>query len=832
MPAPSTTDEFIELIRKSGVAEATALDAAVASLRSRGETPSDPAKLAEYFVRDGVLTNFQAEQLLQGKWKRFTVGKYKVLERLGAGGMGQVFLCEHKVMRRRVAVKVLPAAKAADPTALKRFYREAQAVAALDHPNLVRAFDIDQEDHIHFLVMEYVDGTNLQNLVANRVRRTGTALSVAEACHYIHGAAQGLQHAHETGLVHRDVKPGNILVDRAGNVKVLDLGLARFFHDQTDQLTQKFDESTLGTADYIAPEQVSDSHWADIRADLYALGGTFYFLLTGHPPFHEGTVPQKLIWHQSRQPKPVTDYRPDVPAGVVSIVTRLMAKNPADRYQTPAELIAALAPWVRIPVPPPSEDEFPRLSPAATVQGSGRVGASAAIRPNAGSLGEPSLSEVPTAAMPSPVFDPAAVWTAVAEETRTEGDTGLPRSANAARRPAPTAPPDKRRIGIALGSGLAVILVAGLVYWGTRGGNGPATNPTGDAGPKGPARLYVTKGPAGVDRSPVYPTLAAALAQARPHDTIVLLDPTLNEGPIRLGGSGKHGIHDLAIVSETGTKLTVWTVSGSKSAEAAIELIDVANVSIRGLSIQVGGTLPVGISVVGSCPGLDLDHLSVTHAAKTGIRFVNAAGDPAAPIRLAHFRVVSPTPSESGITFRAVHPLSNKNLRLSWGRLEGPGKQAVLVDGPVDDVELATTRISNWDSGVTMGPGLVSDSTFRLALTSNTFYGLKSSGLRVDGDIPLDVRADVAFKRNFFAKMPEVIRFNNSKSYNIPGLTQEDNARDKTTRAGRITFTTFEVSDTDLKNTDPQSDRFLRYSRESQLATAGANGTPVGVPPD
>jgi serine/threonine protein kinase len=212
--------------------------------------------------------------------------------------MGTVFLCEHTSMRRRVAIKVLPVAKAKDPSYLERFYREARAVAALDHPNIVRAYDIDQDEKLHFLVMEYVDGASLQEIV----KRAGP-LEPLRAAHYMCQAAFGLQHAHEAaGLVHRDIKPGNILVDRTGAVKVLDMGLARFFHDEEDVLTKKYDENVLGTADYLAPEQALDSHAVDIRADIYSLGATFYFCLTGKTPFSEGTVAQKLIWHQTRAP--------------------------------------------------------------------------------------------------------------------------------------------------------------------------------------------------------------------------------------------------------------------------------------------------------------------------------------------------------------------------------------------------------------------------------------------------------------------------------------------------------------------------------------------------
>lgn len=364
MPAPASSSELLELVRKSGLVEEKRLEAYLQKLQGAGPLPEEPGQLAGLLVRDGLLTQFQAEQLLQGRWRRFTLGKYKVLEKLGSGGMGQVYLCEHMLMRRRVAVKVLPTAKANDEAALQRFYREARAAAALDHPNIVHAYDVDQDESLHFLVMEYVDGISLQELV----KRIGP-LPPLRAAHYIRQAAQGLDHAHRAGLVHRDIKPGNLLLDRAGTIKILDMGLARFFHDEDDALTRKFEESVLGTADYLAPEQAVDSHSVDIRADIYSLGATFYFLLTGKAPFEGGNVAQKLIWHQTRQPRPIREFRSDVPEEIQAIIDKMMAKIPAQRYQTPAEVIAALTPWTQTPIPPPAEHELPNLSPAARGQG-------------------------------------------------------------------------------------------------------------------------------------------------------------------------------------------------------------------------------------------------------------------------------------------------------------------------------------------------------------------------------------------------------------------------------------------------------------------------------
>ena len=270
MPGPPVnTNEFLDLVHKSGVVDDKRLDAHVQRLKNAGLLPPEASKTAGVLIRDGFLTHFQADNIMQGRWRRFTIGKYKVLEKIGSGGMGQVYLCEHKLMRRRVAVKVLPTAKAEDDAARDRFYREARAVAALDHPNIVHAYDIDQDEKLHFLVMEYVDGANLQEIV----KRSGP-MDIGRACHYIRQAALGLEHAHQqANLVHRDIKPGNILVDRSGVVKILDMGLARFFDDEDDILTKKYDENILGTADYLAPEQPSIA-----TASIFALTSTAWAL--------------------------------------------------------------------------------------------------------------------------------------------------------------------------------------------------------------------------------------------------------------------------------------------------------------------------------------------------------------------------------------------------------------------------------------------------------------------------------------------------------------------------------------------------------------------------
>jgi serine/threonine protein kinase len=251
-----------------------------------------------------------------------------------------VFLAEHRRLRRRAAIKVLPTERSSKES-IERFYREARAVAALDHPNIIRAHDANHEGKCHYLVMEYVEGESLKDYVERR-----GALPPREASSYIVQVASGLQHAHERGLIHRDIKPANLLLDKTGTVKILDMGLVLFFQEEDDTLTQDLSRgAVLGTADYLSPEQALDCHEVDIRSDIYSLGVTFYTLLKGKPPFHDSRITQKLIDHQIKEPLPLHHLDPGIPRPLSDIVAKMMAKKPESRYQTPAEVIDALLPW-------------------------------------------------------------------------------------------------------------------------------------------------------------------------------------------------------------------------------------------------------------------------------------------------------------------------------------------------------------------------------------------------------------------------------------------------------------------------------------------------------
>lgn len=325
--------------------------------REVGPRHYESQTLARELVDRNWLTDYQAEHLMHGQVHDLLIGPYIVQQLLGEGGMGSVYKARHTTLGRIAAVKVLAKGALAKPDVVARFQREMKAVFQLLHPNIVMAYDSGQSRGTYFLAMEFVEGRDLSKLV----KQTGP-LPVGLACECIRQAALGLQHAHERGLVHRDIKPSNVVLtlgdaDAAGNrqplVKILDLGLARAIaggsEDHSSTMTQAGE--VLGTPDFIAPEQARNSHRVDIRADLYSLGCTLYYILAGQVPFPGGTLTEKLLQHYLDKPRPVRRLRPEVSAEVAQVLDRLMAKDPDDRFQTPAEAAWSLKPFARSDMP-------------------------------------------------------------------------------------------------------------------------------------------------------------------------------------------------------------------------------------------------------------------------------------------------------------------------------------------------------------------------------------------------------------------------------------------------------------------------------------------------
>ena len=304
--------------------------------------------IAGSLVKEGVLTPYQVRQVCSGDTQPLTLGQYRLLDELGRGGMGHVYKALHTIMGRMVAIKVISPELVKDPVAVEWFRREVRASTHLVHPNIVMAYDANEAEGLHFLVMEYVEGVTLDTLV-----KQNGPLPVEHTCALMRQAALGLQHAHEKGMVHRDIKPGNLLIPRPASdqppdvlVKIVDFGLARLQNKSTSETIQLRPQAgVLGTPDFISPEQSRDIHATDIRSDLYSLGCSFYYALAGRVPFPGETAVEKLIKHLMERAEPLEKVRSEVPPAVAAIVKKLMAKDPEARYQTPAELARELDTW-------------------------------------------------------------------------------------------------------------------------------------------------------------------------------------------------------------------------------------------------------------------------------------------------------------------------------------------------------------------------------------------------------------------------------------------------------------------------------------------------------
>jgi serine/threonine-protein kinase len=362
----------------------------LAKLRSRF---TDPRAMARELLQRGWLTPYQVNQLLQGRGNDLVLGQYILLERLGEGGTGQVFKGRHQGMSRVVAVKIIRRELLSDTEVLRRFYREIEVIGKMSHPNVIHAYDAGPIQQAHVLIMEFVEGTDLAALV----KRSGP-LDVWQACDYIYQAAAGLQHIHAHGLAHRDIKPSNLFLVTGKNpsnnsaedasdkttalspsgipgcIKILDLGLARLqpttINGEITGLLTPVGSLMMGTPDFLAPEQALDFHAADIRADIYSLGCTLFYLLTGKPPFPGGNLAQKLVKHQQMPLPPLDGFRNDVPAELVRVLNKMVAKQPGDRYQTPDALAADLAELLRqqdrsVPLTPRPRRMLARVGAAA-----------------------------------------------------------------------------------------------------------------------------------------------------------------------------------------------------------------------------------------------------------------------------------------------------------------------------------------------------------------------------------------------------------------------------------------------------------------------------------
>lgn len=455
----------------SGLISPTQLDYAARLAKHRLGTTATTVEvpervLADVMVEQSMVTRYQADQLAAGRTK-LTLGPYLVTDFIGQGGMGQVFKAVHQVMGRECAVKVLPLHRATVET-LTSFNREIRLQAKLDCPYLVRAFDAGQDGNVHYLVTEYVPGMDLRKLVKTRRK----PLPIHQAAGIIMQAAMGLEYAHQQGMIHRDVKPGNILVAPDGIAKVSDVGLAGFAYELSDDPRAG---KIVGTADYLSPEQIRTPLEVTSVTDIYSLGCTLYYAICGKVPFPGGDSAAKIRRHLSETPVHPRTFQPEVFDEFVDIIAEMMDKNPRERIQTCSEVIARLEPWagevgnltstrlIRGPwaAPPPSLEHSVELVDDGAFESTGLShDGSQTLR--SGELSESSLGVVPS---PSSVMPPPVQGSRIAPAA---GIVGKPSSSNPALS-GTMAPKAKFSSGMIVAMTIALIVPPALVIGGIIG---------------------------------------------------------------------------------------------------------------------------------------------------------------------------------------------------------------------------------------------------------------------------------------------------------------------------------------------------------------------------
>jgi hypothetical protein len=612
-------------------------------------------------------------------------GRYQLLEPIGQGGMGQVFRARDVGLGRQVAVKVLPAGKLSDRDAVARFRREALALARLSHPNIVQAHDSGQDGEQHFLVMELVEGRSLAALLAEQGKVAATT-----AADVGHQAARALEHAHRSGLIHRDVKPSNLLRTADGTVKLLDLGLARFLQDQVGDASLTRAGAGMGTPDYCAPEQCRNAHTADLRADVYALGCTLYHLIAGRVPFPGSSLSEKMEAHERREPPPIEELCPEVPGGLALAVRRMMAKRPQDRFQSMAEVAEALAPYV--------------------------AGSSL------------SFQEMRTTAM----------WDG--SRLATVGFRGKRRS--------------RSRLVLAFGAVLALLIAVGVASLGMRQGwfrgseaaagrdaaddqQSEDVKPTAEtkAATKKAAGVVVDEsGVLTVSRTPEgggkYRSIGAALKEVKAGQTIRVLDDGLYRESLALNIPGRFAGMTLEAVNGATLETTTAT--------SLIEIDGVANLTVRGFRLRAtdvtaGEKGAVLVLVQGRCPGLVLERLEAETNRKGSYNGIvlnrsdnAAAGQPPALVHRCAFREARIGVVLAGSLRDLSTPELVGGVRIQENTIENPARAGMWLQGSLREVQVVGNRI--WDAGEA-GFVLVQllPQTRRLLLANNTVFNSRAS---------------------------------------------------------------------------------------------------------
>ncbi|MBX3442750.1 MAG: protein kinase [Planctomyces sp.] len=785
----TTLDTFVATLERSELLDPAAIQAALSQWRA-GHPKGDEARhFAEHLCRTRQLSVWQAEKLLQGKHRGFHLGRYRLHSMLGKGGMSSVYLAQHTVMKRFCAVKVLPAKKARNPGYITRFHREARAVAALDHPNIVRAYDIDQSQdgalELHFLVMEYVQGKTLFELI-----RSSGPLPVAKAADYVRQASLGLEHAHRAGLIHRDVKPENLILDRQGVIKVMDLGLARFFESNEEQLTVHQDERVLGTANYCSPEQAIDSHSVDARSDIYSLGCTLYYLLMGHPPFNSGTLAQRLIAHQTREPPSISEKRLDVPEELIEIVRKMMRKRPEDRYASTGEVAEALDAFLKrfaaqkepaprpasAPVsgaatpessapaaPPPGDSDEFQIPDFEAIERARRGDETDTVleSPTPFRLDAPPASELErffeqisdsdsspstvhmsdgpfqesTAAPAAHPTDPVTPRPAAAGRAGRSSSSGLHRAARS--NPGGVDPARKQRQQLQAAGAVAITLLIGWLGLNLLG-NRPPARPAVSA-----ADRELTVGPTG-HFATVTEALDAIAARSLEARVIRLAPGATSTEAIRLNGKGRGAApRGLRILGDPDSPAIL---KPAHTGEPIAILADIEDLVISNVVFDAAGG-NVALRVSGFLVSSRLQDITVRGFLKTGIEAQNLDGFPDQEVRFERVTVQENRPEAVAIRCAATGADRTGEIDFQGVRLIGPLAAGIEFSGPAWNVSIERCILDRVGAGIRFAQ--TNQDVRGVTISQNTFHRCDTGVLFVG--LPAGDSGPVEILRNLFA---------------------------------------------------------------------------------
>jgi len=725
--------------------------------------------------------------------------RYRLLEKLGEGSMGAVFKAHDAKLDRTVAIKIMAVDLVKHPDALARFQREARALAKVSHPGIVQAFDCGEDRGQHFLVMEYVDGRSLMEVLRGHGKIPPTI-----AADHVHQAALALYHAHERGLIHRDIKPLNLLLATSGQVKVLDLGLARFAQDHLGESALTRENSGMGTPDYMAPEQFTQAHHADARSDIYSLGCTLFHLITGQVPFPGTSLAGKMRAHEEQEPPSIEELCPEAPVGLALTIRRMLAKKPADRFQTMLEVAEALAPYVA-----GSSISLSDLKKTSDWSGS-----------------QLSFHELPDRST-----KPSSL---------SHRDTPVPSPAST------TAQASKRSRLLKYGViGLAAVLLVGLLAGlpfllrtvappaepkDTGGTNGIAENEV--APPAAPNVLTVSKDPR---HKAQFDTINAALEQVEPGQTVRVLDAGTYEEAIILRGRDR--FERLTLESTRGARIRV-----PESERAGIIVHQLPKLTLRGFEIEAHRKDQFCLVMLGNCAAAKVERLTLT--CKRG----DAGGvlledvllpDPADALVIQHCTVRGGFVGIQlfGVDLKSPQSLKPRPCRgviLQNNRLHDC-TYGIALAGQLSDLMIVGNQIWNCATAVGFPFDLLHDSG-NMLFANNTSQGMGQfvqfgemakglQGIEFRNNLLLSEGAnDITFVGKDRSVLDQVRFDHNWRQVRLaaPGSAEA---------AGLIGAANDQIRDKiELLSTDPKSPDFLRPAADSPLATGGAGKDDPSLP--